>query len=90
MNGYDLERYLLPIWAGNKVYYETAMFLGEEGEITLLYEPNGKIEMLDYGLETTYVEGVDYAVEGRKVKRLKGGSLPYFPMEEYYLPKMEK
>ena len=90
MNGYDLDKYLLPIWSGKKMHYETAMFVGEESEITLLYEPSGKIELFNYGLEKTYVEGVDYVVEGRKVKRLKGSSLPYFPTEEYYLAEMGK
>lgn len=86
MKQYDLDTYLLPVWSGNKVYYESATFVGEEGEVTLLHEPTGGVEVYDSMLQKTYVEGVDYIVRGRKLRRIKGGILPFFAMEEYYLP----
>ena len=90
MNGYDLDKYLLNFWTGDKMHYETAMLVGEECEVTLLFEPTGKIEVFNYGLQKTYVEGVDYEVNGRKIKRLKGSAMPFFPVEEYYLSEQGK
>lgn len=82
--GYDLEKYLLPVWSGDTVYYETGAVLGEDGEITLLYKPEKILGVYDYGLQKTYREGVDYVIEGKKLRRVKGGALPFFAYDELY------
>ena len=80
-----LNAYMQPIWHTREVYDETAVIVGADGEATLLYEPNGeKIVVRNYTLGKTYVEGVDYTVEGRTIKRVKGGSLPYFKVDDYF------
>lgn len=90
MPKYCLEEYVQPFWQGNLMRYETVFFVGEEDEANLLYPPKKVLAVYDYGLQTEYVEGVDYALCGGKIKRLKGGALPFMPTEEYYLPQFEK
>ena len=77
MKTYDLDTYVLPIWEGDTVFYETAMFLGETGECKLLYAPTKILGVYDYGLQKEYVEGVDFVLEGNAIKRLAEGSMPY-------------
>lgn len=83
----DLKRYLAPVWAGNAVLNESALFVGEEGTVSLLYEPMGKIEIKDSRLQTVYKEGVDYSVNGKTIQRIREGNLPFFSLDEYYLAK---
>lgn len=84
MKTYDLDTYVLPIWEGDTVFYETAMFLGETGECKLLYAPTKILGVYDYGLQKEYVEGVDFVLEGNVIKRLQGGSMPYANFEDIY------
>ena len=86
MKTYDLDTYVLPIWEGNTVFYETAMFMGEMGECKLLYTPIKILGVYDYGLQKEYVEGVDFILEGNVIKRLKSGSMPYADFENIYSP----
>ena len=65
-------------------------FVGEEDEAPLLYTPTKVVAVYDYALERQFVAGVDYAVEGKKIKRLRGGSLPFMAKEDYFLPAYEK
>ena len=81
-----LDAYLSPIWYTREVYDETMVIVGNDGEATLLYEPNGqKLVVRNYELNKTYVEGVDYVIEGKTLKRLKTGSLPYFKVDDYFM-----
>lgn len=84
MPTYELEKYLLPIYEGDTVYYETGLIVGETGEITLLYHPDRILGVYDYGLQRELLPGRDYTVEGRTLKRVREGSLPYLPREEFY------
>ena len=85
MEHYDLQKYLLPVWEGDTVYFETALMVGEEDLAPLLYPVKELIGVYNYGLEIEYKRGVDYQVVDGKIKRLKGGNLPYMPIDEYYL-----
>ena len=81
---YDLEEYLRPVWEGEETLYETVMFVGEEDEAPLLYPVAEILGVYDYGHLTKYEEGVDYLIVNGNIKRLKGGNMPYIPVEEYY------
>lgn len=84
METYDVDTYVLPVWEGNKVFYETAMFMGKTGECKLLYTPTKILGVYDYGLQKEYIEGVDYVLKGNVIKRLEGGSMPYADLEDIY------
>ena len=82
------EQYLKTFYEGNISYYETALILGEEGEVSFLFSIKRVIEVMDYGQEKKYVEGKDFIITGKgALKRLKGSSMPYLPYDEYYLDK---
>lgn len=80
----EIRRELCPIWMGREVLDQTAVCVGEEDEIPLLYIPQGKVRVTDYAGERVFEEGKDYAVCGRKVKRLAGGGMPFYTREEFY------
>ena len=48
MKTYDLDTYVLPIWEGDTIYYETAMFMGKTGACELLYTPKKILGVYDY------------------------------------------
>ena len=79
-----MEAYLRPYWYTREVYNETCTFVGESGEATLMYEPTLVHSVRSYDLSTTYLEGIDYEIVGRKIKRIPTGSMPYWGIEEYY------
>ena len=87
MKKYDLDTYVLPIWEGDTVYYETAMFMGKTGACELLYTPKKILGVYDYGLQKEYIEGVDFVLEGKVIKRLQSGSMPYANFEDIYSDK---
>ena len=81
------EAYIRPYWYTREIYNETLVFVGEEGEATLMYEPFEIDSVKSYNLLTNYVDGKDYTIEGKKIKRLKGSSIPYWGPEEYFMDK---
>ena len=85
MPKYELDTYLLPVWEGNVVYYETVLFVGEEDIAPLLYPIEEIIGVYNYGLDVEYEIGVDFEIINGSIKRLKGGRMPYCPTDEYYL-----
>jgi len=80
-----LSAYLQPVWYTKEVYDETALVVGQNGKVTLLYEPDGEIIVRNYNLTTTYKKDIDYRIEGKTITRMVGGNLPYFETDEYYL-----
>lgn len=83
--GNDLRKaYLKPYWYTREIYNETGAIIGADGEVELMYTPTEIHSIRSYDLKTTYTEGVDYTVEGKKIKRIPTGSLPYWKIEEYY------
>ena len=88
INRYDettMDAYLRPIWYTREVYDESALIIGETGWTTLLYTPDSNYEVVvrDYHLNKTYVQDVDFKIEGNKIVRLAGGSLPYMTINQY-------
>ena len=80
-----MDAYLQPYWYTREIYNETVVFVGEEGDATLMYTPETVRSVRNYRLTEEYVEGVDYVIEGNKIRRLKGSSMPYWEPEEYFL-----
>lgn len=81
------EAYIKPFWYTREVYNETLVFVGEEGVASLMYEPFEVDSVRSYDLLTNYVDGKDYVIEGRTIKRVKGSAIPYWEPEEYFLEK---
>lgn len=82
------EKHMRPIWKGGNVYEETAMFVGETGECTLVFIPKGKVFVRNYTLDTMYEEGKDYVITGRTIRRVEGSAIPYIAFDAYYLKEM--
>ena len=81
---FDAQRHLQPLWRTEAVYDETALIVGDTGECTLAFLPSGGLTVRSYTLDRIFREGVDFSVEGKVLRRLAGGSLPYFQTEEYF------
>lgn len=80
-----IEDLLIPVWSNTKIINETGLVIGEEGSIQLLGHPtHGCVEVKNIFGNTLYEEGVDYTVEGNRIKRVVGGNLPYFEVDEYF------
>ena len=81
----QMERLLMPIWNSDEIIGETGVVIGEEGFIQLLGQPtHGRVEVKNIFGDVLYEEGVDYTVEGNKVKRIINGNLPYFEVDKYF------
>ena len=84
MNKYDLDTYLIPIWEGKKIFYETGMFMGLNGSCELLYKPTRIIGVYDYSLQKEFVSGKDYVIEGKVIKRLSHSDMPFAEYTDIY------
>ena len=87
-----LEKLLSPVWESKEVTEETGLVVGEEGKVCLLAQPlKGSVEVKNIFHDVLYEEGIDYVVEGKDIRRIAGGNLPYFAVEEYFRkqPKQE-
>ena len=80
-----MKAYLRPYWYSREIYNETVVFVGEESEATLIYTPTEVDSVRNYGLDINYEEGVDYIIEGNKIRRLKGSKMPYWEVDDYFL-----
>ena len=80
-----MEAYLRPYWYSREIYNETVVFIGEEAEATLIYTPTEVSSVRNYGLDVHYEEGVDYVIQGNKIRRLKGSKMPYWEVDDYFL-----
>ena len=75
----ELQQLLMPIWNSDEIIGETGVVIGEEGYIQLLgYPTHGRVEVKNIFGDVLYEEGIDYTVDGDKIKRIKSGNLPYF------------
>lgn len=81
---------LQPFWNTREVYNETFMFIGEEGEAELLYAPVEILSIKDYRLKQTYIEGIDFTIEGNKIKRTKNSSMPYLEASDFWVDENTK
>ncbi len=79
----EVYRYLRPLWRSSTIYHESGMIVGEEG-IPLLYAPKEILAVTNYGINVSYVEGVDWCLRGGKICPLPGSRMPITPLTEYY------
>ncbi len=66
----DLDEYMAPIWSSKTTYNETVLLLSEKGGPAsgeLLYNPQTVLKVQNSALTKTFKEGVDFAIEGRKI-----------------------
>ncbi len=87
-NKYNYDLYLkTPIWKGDLIAHETLLFVEDEnGSYTaeLMYKPERIICVKSATLKESYVEGVDYTIEGNKITLITSGSMPRLTYDEYY------
>lgn len=80
-----LDKYLNPMWQTTEMYDEGGVVVGETGEIQLLRKPvKNSVTVRSVHFDKTYREGIDYIVDGNKIRRIATGTMPYFKYEEYY------
>ena len=82
------ELYLKPFYKGNVSYFETALIIGEEGEVNFLFPIYELIGVYNFGQNIQYIEGKDFVLtKNGGIKRLKNSSMPYMDFNEYYIDK---
>ena len=84
INDYVLETAVRPIWTTRNVYNETISFIGKDDVATLMYTPTKIHKVYDYYLQKEYAEGVDYVVEGNKIRLTDNTSVNYWIRKDYY------
>ena len=75
----NLREYMKPFWDSDTIYNETVL-LYSAGGVTdgrLLFQPDKILSVRNFGLDTTYREGMDYGVSGRTITRLAGSRMPF-------------
>nr|WP_289766458.1 SGNH/GDSL hydrolase family protein [uncultured Acetatifactor sp.] len=86
--GWQEER-MVPIWTGNTVYEESAMFIGgADGGIRpapLIYRADKVLGVSAADRKTVYREGEDYILEDGMLVRLPDSKIPVWNYEEFYL-----
>lgn len=77
---YTEEERIRPFWQGNIIYNEQLMITEKDGVVQgkLLYEPRRILSVRDWKLETEYVEGVDYLIDGSVITLPEGSGIPVF------------
>ena len=85
---FDLKKFLVPVWDG-KISYAEAAFVreAEDGEvkpIKLLYPIEEIISVRSADLQTVYVEGSDYTVQGGELHILRSGDIPVLAYSDYF------
>ncbi len=77
---YTDEERIRPFWQGNVMRNEQLMIVKKDGVTKgrLLYEPTRVISVRDWKLETEYVAGEDYEIEGDTITLPEGSRIPVF------------
>lgn len=80
----NLEDSMQNIFDGNLVRNETVMFLDKGEAKNMLFKIDKILSVTSYDGQTTYVEGVDYALENGQIVCLDGGSIPCITSDVFY------
>ena len=76
---YNQEVAVTPVWEGNVVYHETALFTTGRETAKLLYPIDKVVAVRSYDLTKTYFEGVDYEIaEDGTLRILEGSQIPVY------------
>lgn len=81
LNNYNNETFMTPIWEGDTVYHEAAMFIDSaDGYVQktkkLLYPIDKVISVQNNNLDKRYTEDVDYRVENGRLIWCEAGNCP--------------
>ena len=77
LNENNHEVYSEPIWEGDTVYHETALFTPDKDTVKLLYPVDSVVSLRSYDLTVNYIEGYDYEITADgMIKRLEDGRIP--------------
>ena len=82
---YNNALYTKPVWEGDTVYHENAVFYTDRDAIKLTYPIDSIVSVRSFDLQKYYVEGVDYEIADGKLVRLAGSSIPvlnFSPLSE--------
>ena len=83
-----IEKLLVPVWESQEIVDETGLVIGEDGKVNLLALPiKQSVVVKNIFQDVMYEEGIDYVVDGKTIKRIKGGNLPFFAVDEYFRKK---
>ncbi|HIU45170.1 MAG TPA: SGNH/GDSL hydrolase family protein [Candidatus Enteromonas pullicola] len=79
---YGDEQKYQKFWEDQTIYNETVCLVEEDGQIygNLLFEPTDVISVRDYTTEKE-IDPSEYRIEGNRIIRAEGSSLPYFTQE---------
>lgn len=79
---YGDEQKYQKFWEDGTIYNETVCLVEEDGQIygKLLFEPTEVISVRDYTTEKE-IDPSEYRIEGNRIIRAEGSSLPYFTQE---------
>lgn len=79
---YGDEQKYQKFWEDQTIYNETVCLVEEDGQIygNLLFEPTEVISVRDYTTEKE-IDPSEYRIEGNRIIRAEGSSLPYFTQE---------
>jgi lysophospholipase L1-like esterase len=67
---FNFDQYMQPFWQGKTVYSETVLMFSENGRAAtgrLMFHPSKIISVKSYDLNTNYIEGKDYILDGRNL-----------------------
>ncbi|HEV2330141.1 MAG TPA: SGNH/GDSL hydrolase family protein [Verrucomicrobiae bacterium] len=81
----DLGEAMQPFWLGPEIHNEAVLMLLENGKPAsgrLMFRPERIISVRDYGLTTNYIEGVDYALDGRTLRCTVSSRMPQVRYED--------
>lgn len=81
------------IWESKTMYYETVGFrYDKNGNVVsgqLLYEPDKIFGVYSWDWQTPFTEGVDYAMDGRRILWLPGSAIQVYPYDRNLPPYAE-
>lgn len=79
---YGDEQKYQKFWEDQTIYNETVCLVEQDGQIygNLLFEPTEVISVRDYTTEKE-IDPSEYRIEGNRIIRAEGSSLPYFTQE---------
>lgn len=84
---YEVTELLRPVWKGSRMVNETVLptsYEGKPAEANLAFVPSKIISVKNYALDTAYVAGKDYVVDGRTIRLVPGSAIPFLRYDELY------
>ena len=83
-SSFEFEKAMIPINSSDFMYDEPVIFIGKDDEATLLYEPTEIHSVWDYAKTREFHEGVDFVIEGNKMRLTENSSMKFWDKRDYY------